>query len=333
MPGPDPSTRPLPPLCFERRCLPKVWGGRRLESALGLSLPPAQPIGETWELSDRDEQPSIVRNGELRGTRLRDLVQQRGRELLGRTRPTSRGRFPLLVKFLDATHALSLQVHPRSTRTEAGEEKKTEAWVFLEARPDSRIWLGLKDGVGREEVAAAAGTREVVPLVRTWPARAGECVLVHGGTVHAIGAGIVLLEVQENSDTAHRLYDWDRPGLDGRPRPVQVDAALRDIAWDQAVEPPRGPQWRAIPGGRRAALVDCEAFSMESVEVETRLPGDTGGLAQVLVVLSGAGRLASGPATVDLRPGDVWLLPASLGPYHLESAGGRLSTVRIGTKP
>jgi mannose-6-phosphate isomerase len=228
---------------------------------------------------------------------------------------------------------LSLQVHPRTSRPTGGEEAKIEAWLFLDADRESRVWLGFAPGVRPEQVEAAAGTSALVPLVRPWPARTGECVLVRGGTVHAIGAGIALLEVQENSDTTHRLYDWDRPGLDGRPRAMHVGPGLRAIDWDRAAEGPHAPVARAVPGGHRAPLVDCSLFSMERLDVEGAQEDDTGGLALLLAVLSGRGRLRTEAGDADLAPGDVWLLPASIGRHRVESSAGKLSAVRIGTKP
>jgi len=326
----------LPPLRFRRRALEKVWGGRRLERVPGIALPAERPIGETWELSDRDDEPSIVAEGPYEGAHLGELVRERRAELLGRARATPAGRFPLLVKYLDASQPLSVQVHPLRSDATRGEEAKTEAWLFLDAEPGSRIWLGLAPGADRAAFTAAAGTRAIVSLVQEWPARAGECVFVRGGTVHAIGAGIALLEVQENSDTTHRLYDWDRVGLDGEPRPIHVESALRSIEWDERAEGPRAPVWRDVAGGRRALLIDCPLFTLERAEVASdaaSLSDDTLGFAVAWTVLSGRGRLTCAAGAFQLTPGDVWLVPACVGAHRIETTGGPLSAVRIGTRP
>jgi len=140
--------------------------------------------------------------------------------------------------------------------------------------------------------------------------------------------------VQENSDTTHRLYDWDRVGLDGKPRPIHVDSALRSIEWDERTEGPRAPQWRAVAGGRRAMLVDCPLFTLERAEATSApLADDTQGLAVAWTVMNGRGRIACAAGTFPLAPGDVWLVPACVGAHRIEPEGGLLSVVRIGTRP
>jgi len=327
------AIEPLPPLRFQRRALEKVWGGRRLERVPGIVLPPMQPIGESWEISDRDEQPSVVATGPLAGTKLRELVERRRIELLGRARATAGGRFPLLVKYLDTSQPLSVQVHPITSDPITGEEAKTEAWLFLHAEPESRVWLGLAPGTTRAAFAAAAGSSAIVPLVREWPVRAGDVAFVRGGTVHAIGAGVTVLEVQENSDTTHRLYDWDRVGLDGQPRPIHVEPALRATNFAAADRGPEQPAWRDVVGGKRAVLADCPLFTLERAEIEDAQDDDTRDLAVAWAVLRGRGRLVTETGVQELRPGDVWLVPASTGHHRIEASDGTLSVVRIGTQP
>jgi len=324
---------PLPPLRFRRRTLERVWGGRRLERVPGIRLPPAQPIGESWEVSDRDEEPSIVAEGPLAGTPLRDLVAKRRVELLGRARTTAGGRFPLLVKYLDTAQPLSIQVHPITSDPSTGEEAKSEAWYFLHAEPESRVWLGLAPGVTREAFTAAAGSSAIVPLVREWPVHTGEVAFVRGGTVHAIGPGVTVLEVQENSDTTHRLYDWDRPGVDGRPRPIHVESALRATDYAECHDGPRSAAWRDVVGGRRALLTDCKLFEMQRVEVLTAQDDATEDVAVLWAILGGSGRLESAAGSVNLAPGDVWLVPACIGAHRIEATDSPLSAVRIATRP
>ena len=299
----------------------------------GIRLPPAQPIGESWEVSDRDEEPSIVAEGPLVGTTLRDLVARRRDELLGRARATAGGRFPLLVKYLDTAQPLSIQVHPLASNPATGEEAKSEAWYFLHAEPESRIWLGLEAGVTREALAKAAGSRAMVPLVREWPVHAGETVFVRGGTVHAIGPGVTVLEVQENSDTTHRLYDWDRVGLDGHARSIHVEHALRSTDLAAKSEGPRVPEWRAVTGGRRALLTDCALFEMQRVEFATAQDDDTEGVAVMWAILDGTGKLDCANGVAELAPGDVWLVPASVGRHRIEASSSTLTAVRIATRP
>lgn len=324
---------PLPPLRFERRTLEKVWGGRRLAGFVGMAASTSRPIGESWEISDRDEEPSVVAYGPHAGTPLRELVERRRIELLGRARTTADGRFPLLVKYIDTALPLSIQVHPVASDPDARDEAKSEAWYFLHAEPDSRVWLGLAPGTTHADLARAAGTSAVRSLVREWPVHAGDAAFVPSGTVHAIGGGVTVLEVQENSDTTHRLYDWDRAGLDGAPRPIHVDAALRATDIAARHDGPMRPERRAVDGGSRATLAECARFTLELAEIGSSQDDDTRDLAVAWAVVRGSGRLVSPASTQDMRPGEVWLVPAATGRHRLEAAEPGFAAVRIGTRP
>lgn len=311
----------LEPLRFERRVLEKLWGGRSLERVLGLPLPGSGPVGETWEICDRAEHNSVVSFGPQRGTVLRDLVRLHGEELLGRSRPSPDGSFPLLVKFLDASQPLSLQVHPHERTRLANEEKKSECWYVLDAAPGARIWLGLVPGTTRAALADAAGSAAITQHVLEWPVHTGDFVLVPAGTVHAIGGGITLVEIQENADVTHRLYDWDRQGPDGRARPLQVADALRAARYD--VPPPDGPRptaWHELRKGlRHAELGRCEEFAVEIVESTGEFELETQGRALVAVVLAGTGRLHSEHQDCAAATGQVWLVPAATGRARFEA--------------
>ncbi len=324
---------PLPPLRFQRRTLEKVWGGRRLAGFVEMAESTSRPIGESWEISDRDEQPSIVADGPHAGTKLRDLVERRRVELLGRASTTTDGRFPLLVKYVDTALPLSIQVHPIASDPSSRAEGKSEAWYFLHAEPDSRVWLGLAPGTTHADLARAAGTSAVRSLVREWPVHAGDAAFVPGGTVHAIGGGVTVLEVQENSDTTHRLYDWDRAGLDGKPRTIHVDAALRATDFASRHDGPLRPERRAVDGGSRAMLAECSRFTLEHAEIEGAQDDDTRDLAVAWAVVRGRGRLVCPTSTQDMRPGEVWLVPAAIGRHRLEAAEPGFAAVRIGTRP
>jgi mannose-6-phosphate isomerase len=299
-------------------------------------LPGNQPIGETWELVDRADQSSVVAAGNLKGRTLSELVRERGDALLGRTRRTPEGRFPLIVKFLDASEPLSVQVHPPSgTRGPLG-EGKSEAWYFLDAQPDARIWLGLRDGVTHDHLKRSGPRRELLDHVREHPARKGEAVFVPGGTVHALGGGITLLEVQENADTTHRFYDWDRMGLDGKPREIGVEAAVASTVCGGEQARPCAAELEAIASGvKRAQLVDAPCFAMDLFEIDGSASFDTHSLALVHVVIAGRGRFvaeAEPKTSVEMAPGDTWLVPASLGRHTISSAGGPLRIIRVTTR-
>src|ERR1700677_3146013 len=200
----------------------RVWGGRRLQTLLGRDLPDGPPIGESWEIVDRPEAQSRVRGGRLGGTTLRELILHHSAEVMGPDWEPA-DPFPLLVKWLDCSDRLSLQVHPPAAVAAAlGGEPKTENWYVANSAPGASLFVGLKRGVDREAFtrALAAGTAE--ECVNRISVTAGDSVLVHSGQVHAIDAGNLILEIQQNSDTTYRVYDWDRAGLDGKPRPPHL---------------------------------------------------------------------------------------------------------------
>lgn len=348
------------PLVFDRICLEKVWGGRALEEVLGIELPGGgtspRPIGETWELVDREDHQSVVRAGELSGRTLGELVQRAPRALLGAVPTAPNGRFPLLVKFLDASANLSVQVHPDGAGAEAqggGSEPKTEAWYFL--RDGGRVWCGFEPGVDRSrfEAALAAGTPS--ELLTRHVVRGGEALTVPGGTVHAIGAGVTLLEVQQNSDTTYRLDDWGRVGLDGKPRELHTASGLEVTRFEAPAPRPAGPALNgeaaagdgAAGDGTGAAgpperLVDTAFFALETLDlapggalaVDTAAPA--GDACQILVLVEGSGIvLRPDRGTADstaLATGDLALVPAALGRLRIErdpTATGRARLLRL----
>lgn len=340
------------PLVFDRICLEKVWGGRALEEVLGIELPGGgpdpRPIGETWELVDRADHQSVVRSGELAGRTLGELVRDAPRALLGDARPAPNGRFPLLVKFLDASANLSVQVHPDEAGAAAqgaGSEPKTEAWYFL--RDGGAVWCGFDAGVDRARFEAALASGAPADLLAHHPVRGGEALTVPGGTVHAIGAGVTLLEVQQNSDTTYRLDDWGRLGLDGRPRELHVRPGLEVTRFDAPAPRPRaagepGARHGGDPSGdssghpaegeRRAAgverLVDTAFFRLETLDLAPGAAGtfDTAGESgrafQILVLVEGSGIVLrpdrDGAAPTTLATGDLALVPAALGRFRVE---------------
>jgi mannose-6-phosphate isomerase len=325
----------LEPLRFERRLLEKVWGGRALERCLGFALPPGAQVGETWELVDRPGENSLVAAGPFRGATLGELVRQRGAELLGRARPGKQGRFPLLVKYIDARENLSVQVHPdaeAARRLGAGAEAKTEAWYVLDVAPGGVLYAGLRAGVEREDFARAAAGPGVVELLERHALRRGDCLLVPGGTVHAIGGGVTLLEVQQNSDTTYRLWDWGRQG-----RQVHVEQALACVRYGRRSAAPASPALGAASadGTRRTPLVSCESFELELLETDGLAHQPATGRFQAYAVVAGRGALtlAGRPNAWPLAPGDVWLVPAACGAHVLEARGSRLRAVRISSPP
>ena len=237
----------------------RVWGGRALESALGRSLPSGPPIGESWEIVDRPEAQSIVVGGPFNGQSLRSLLAQHGADVMGPRWPAGKP-FPLLVKWLDCRERLSLQVHPpAAVAAELRGEPKTENWYIAHSAPEAHLIVGLTRGVTRAQFERAIGDNTVEACVHHFPVAAGDSILVRSGQVHAIGAGILILEIQQNSDTTYRVYDWGRVGLDGLPRQLHVAQSLRSIDWTDFEPTPM----RASPTS--GMIADCPEFAIRRV--------------------------------------------------------------------
>src|SRR6266568_1262184 len=234
----------LYPLSFHPIFKERVWGGRNLERLYQKPLPPTVPIGESWEITDRPEGISVIANGPLAGKTLRWLMENHGPELLGAPseqpstpraetagrKPASGARFPLLIKILDAQDTLSVQVHPPpAVAAKLGGEPKTEMWYIAEAAPGAELFVGLKRGVTRAEFERKIHDGTVAECIHRLPVKSGDAMFLPSGRLHAIGAGIVIFEIQQNSDTTYRVFDWNRAGLDGRPRELHVAQSLASI--------------------------------------------------------------------------------------------------------
>jgi mannose-6-phosphate isomerase len=253
---------------------------------LGRALPPASegPIGESWEIVDRPEAQSVVRGGTLNGFSLRRVITEHGADIMGPKWPATKA-FPVLVKWLDCRERLSLQVHPpASVAQELKGQSKTENWYIAHTAPDAHLIVGLKRGVTREKFERAITDGTVEDCVHHFKVAAGDSILVHSGQVHAIDAGNLILEIQENSDTTFRVYDWGRVGLDGLPRKLHVAESLRSIDWND-FEP---ESLRAAPTS--GTIADAPEFSIRRVVLGAgeRFHVRAGEQARILSVVSGA---------------------------------------------
>jgi mannose-6-phosphate isomerase len=237
----------------------RVWGGRALHAALGRALPPGAPMGESWEIVDRPEAQSRVAGGPWAGRTLREIIERETAAVLG-PRWKKKNKFPILVKWLDARERLSLQVHPPAKLAKKlGGEPKTENWHIAEAAPGAALLAGLKRGVTRAQFEKALRGGELEPLVHRVPVRRGENLFVPSGRLHAIDAGLLILEIQQNSDTTYRVYDWGRVGLDGKPRALHVAESLRCIDFQDFEPKARAAKKKA------AVLADCPPFRIRRV--------------------------------------------------------------------
>ena len=305
------------PIRLVPRVCARVWGGHRLEGRFGRSLPMPAPAGESWEV--HGDLP--VANGPYRGRTLDELALQEGPALLGRSCPPG-SRFPLLVKWLDCEDWLSVQVHPddETARRLTGDPSargKTECWYIAEAAPGAEVLHGLAEGATPEDLARARGSGLLGHLRRLRP-RTGEVLFTPAGTVHALGPGLLILEIQQSCDLTYRLYDWDRPGLDGRPRPLHEAEALEVI---RSVRPePEARQPGGLVGEPR---ISCSHFSLESLSSPATW-SPRGESMEILALVGGEGRVRADEEAERLSPGDVVVLPAATRRVQLELDPGAL---------
>jgi mannose-6-phosphate isomerase len=302
----------LYPLTFQPIFKQRVWGGRELERLYHKPLPSGVPIGESWEITDRPGDVSVITNGPLAGKDLRWLMENHAADLLGDAEP-QRGRFPLLIKILDAQDKLSLQVHPPAARAaELGGEPKTEMWYIAEAVPGAELFVGLKLGVTRAEFELKIKAGTVAECFHRVPVRATDAMFLPSGRVHALGAGLVIFEIQQNSDTTYRVSDWNRLGLDGKPRELHVPQSLASIDFND-FEPSLLPSAFVRQGAQRVRpLVSDPLFTVEAHQVAPGSVPFPPSKMQIIALLAGRVQVGSGQETFILTPGQFCLVPASL---------------------
>lgn len=290
----------------------RIWGGRALESALGRTLPPRSTIGESWEIVDRSEAQSVVDGGSLKGESLRSVLARHGNAVMGPRWPAEKP-FPMLVKWLDCRERLSLQVHPPAkVATELKGEPKTENWYIAHSVPGAELIVGLKRGITRDHFERAIRTNTLEACVHHFNVAAGDSILVHSGQVHAIDAGNLILEIQQNSDTTYRVYDWGRVGLDGSPRQLHILESLRSIDWTDFEPVPL----RAAPTS--GVIADCAEFRIRRVVLGSgeKVHVRAGEQPRILSIVSGGVRVSDdgdggtrAPHRQKLARGDNVLIP------------------------
>ncbi|CAN5768904.1 mannose-6-phosphate isomerase, class I [soil metagenome] len=304
------------PLLFDPLFMERIWGGRRLESLYAKRLPAGARIGESWEIVDRPEAQSVVASGPWRGKTLHELWLNHRREIFGDIADAP--RFPLLIKLLDAQEKLSLQVHPPAeVAQEFGGEPKTEFWYIADATPDAELFVGLRQAGAREAFQEALATDSAAGHVHRIPVRAGDAMFLPSGRMHAIGAGNVIVEIQQNSDTTYRVFDWHRLGDDGQPRQLHIAESMRSIDFDD-VEPEV-----VTPAGE--SLLRHPLFNID----RWMLPGPRSAAASgaFVIVACLAGGLSC--AGVPIAPGGFLLVPAALEDRMLTPTAEGTSLLRI----
>lgn len=317
------------PLSFVPRYQVLVWGGRRM--AEFRDDLPAGPVGESWDLADHDRGMSVVRDGFFKNRSLNDLVRAHGADLVG---PGFSGdRFPLLVKLIDATDRLSVQVHPDDALARAlgvGDNGKAECWLLL--ADGGTLYQGTVPGIDRTAFESALAAARVEESLNRFDCRAGDFFFLQGRTVHALGAGCLLYEVQQTSDVTFRIWDWGRMGLDGKPRPVHLRESLETIDFSRTGFGPRPAiTCGHVAGGQVRRLIDCRHFRVEerilaAVEQTTRhhgredVEGEGQPVCSVVSCFSGAGRIETAGGEIDLKPMQTVLIPAAAHGFRAQAA-------------
>lgn len=271
-------------LKFQPLYMERVWGGRDLADQLDRALPDGKVIGESWEIVDREDAQSVVAGGDFAGMRLREVLRKNAASVLGPEADPERP-FPILVKWLDCRERLSLQVHPPARIAPSlGGEPKTENWYVAHASPQASLIVGLKHGITREQFEASLHDNSAEDCVHRFPVKAGDSILVESGRLHAIDGGNLILEIQQNSDTTYRVYDWGRLGLDGVPRQLHIKQSLQSIDFEDFEPEPLRHQAGA------QTLADCAEFRIRKFEFAAGEGIDFHGgeAARLLHVVSGA---------------------------------------------
>ena len=310
----------LYPLTFQPIFKERVWGGRSLAQLYHKPLPPGPPIGESWEISDRPGDASVIANGPLAGKDLSWLMARHSAELLGRPASPNQ-RFPLLVKILDARDTLSLQVHPPAAKAaELGGEPKTEIWYIAHAAPGAALYAGLKRGVTRADFERELQAGTVAECFHSITVHAGDAMFLPSGRVHALGGGLVVFEIQQNSDTTYRVFDWNRLGLDGKPRQLHVPQSLASIDFND-FEPALVPGSFAPAGpARMRPLARGSCFTVEVWQIDAGAPLRLAqGPMHILGILSGSLSVRDGHTSLSLPAGQFCLIPASLPQVELQT--------------
>ena len=305
------------PLVFQPIFQERIWGGRKLAELFGKNLPPGKRIGESWEIVDRAEAQSVIANGPLQGKTLHEIWAQHRNEIFGDIPDTP--RFPLLIKLLDAEEKLSLQVHPpKSIAAKLGGEPKTECWYVAAADPGAELFVGFRKSITRNEFEKSLRDGAATELVHAIRVKEGDAMFLPAGRFHGIGGGNVLVEIQQNSDTTYRVFDWNRVDqATGKPRQLHVDQAMECIDFNDVAPKLSEP--------KSELLAKHDLFEIQKWKLDAAREGTPRGQFAIVCCLTGALSCAD----VDLRPGEFFLLPASVEDRQLHPRSKGTTLLRI----
>ena len=315
----------LYPLKFSPVYMERIWGGNQMSKVLARTLPEhTSPIGESWEISDRPGAESKVSNGELAGKTLNELIKYYGRSLLGDScRDIS--HFPLLVKIIDAGERLSLQVHPDDNACRelgSGAEPKTEMWYIISAEPGAKILAGLSEKATRHHLRELISSPDVERLLQIYPSQPGDAYFIPSGTLHAIGAGNLILEIQQNSDTTYRISDWGRVDANGNSRELHVEQGIKSVNFMNRKSPRIAGAVDKVKRNRKYDVVSiCPYFNVADLRlVESRMDDTKGKSFHLLSSINSrfAVTTLNGNYTETVERGETVMIPAAAGSYRIE---------------
>jgi len=313
----------LYPLRFEEILKEKIWGGRNLAHLFDKRLPADALVGESWEVSDRDDDQSLVLEGALKGATLGDLVARYGEQLVGK-HPLAKGKFPLLFKIIDAQQQLSVQVHPTDELALTYAESdpgKTEMWYVLAAREGAELMVGLQSGVTKEDFWEAVQTGRFEECLNYFKVKGGDAFFLPAGSVHALGAGIMVAEIQENSDATYRVYDWGRIGSDGKPREIHLEKALSAINFERPSTNPVSGITVCEGENRRTVLAACRYFATELLEIHRSYRDERVRTSfSILFFVEGNPLVVWDADQLQIRRGQTLLMPAEINEWTVEGS-------------
>lgn len=315
-----PGLSVMNPIAFEPILKRIRWGGRRLGTILGKQLGPESDYAESWEICSHENGLSIVSSGPFTGCSLKQLIQERPDDLFGPQAGIS--QFPLLFKYLDCSDRLSVQVHPnnyQASKYNPNENGKTEAWIVISTEPDSFIYAGLKEHVTPIILRAAIAKGEIEQCLHRITPQPGNCYYIPAGTVHALGDGVLIAEVQQSSDLTFRLYDWDRTDQSGNKRPLHIDQAFECIDFHAGpIQESKQILLQKTESSELSLLIDSDYFRIENLKIHNHFRLLPSGFCRTLMVLNGNGTMKCNNRTDPLSPGKTYLLPARCEDIELD---------------